>query len=182
MSKIFIGMILIFINFNIDIGTTRIGLIPSFVGYIFMLQGLAQLEGFSHRFTKIKPLAMIMLVFSIITCVLDLLGISLTAGPLFIMILGAVYMGFSLYISYNIVMGVKKIEATEDTDLKSESLFKAWSLLAVFSVLSSMILFIPLVGVFMIVIGFVFAINYLIKFYHMKNLFNDMLWHKSSPE
>jgi len=174
MNKIFAGMMFIFINFHINIGAARVGLIPDFIGYIFMMQGLIQLQGFSPRFAKIKPFVLIMIIYSVITYVLDLIGVLYSVGPLFGGILGGVYMGVSLYISYNIVMAVKEIEKAEGNDLNSENLFRAWRLLAVFLVLSTVILLAPMLGIFAIVLAFVFAINYLVKFYRTKNLFNEM--------
>ena len=37
MSKIFTGMIFIFINFHINVGAVRVGLIPNFIGLSLLL-------------------------------------------------------------------------------------------------------------------------------------------------
>ena len=182
MSKIFAGMIFIFINFHINVGSVRVGLIPNFIGYIFILLGLMQLEGFSPRFTKVKPLAAIMIMYSLVTYVLDLIGVSYSAGLLLGIILGVVYMGVSLYISYNIVTAVKEIEEAEAQNLNSESLFNAWILSVLFGALTLIIFLVPLLGIFVLVVAFVFAINYLVKFYRTKNLFNEIQWDKINFE
>ena len=41
MSSIFTGMLLVFLDFNINLGRSKIGLLPDFIGYIVMAGGLA---------------------------------------------------------------------------------------------------------------------------------------------
>jgi len=123
-----------------------------------------------------------MIVYSLVTYVLDLIGVSYSAGPLLGIILGVIYMGVSLYISYNIVTAVREIEEAEAQTLNSESLFNAWILSALFGALSLIILLVPLLGIFVIVVAFVFAINYLVKFYRTKNLFNEIQWDTINSE
>ena len=55
MKKLFWGFFFIFLDFNIDFDTIRIGLIPAFVGYLLLFSGLAELSEESPRFEKIRP-------------------------------------------------------------------------------------------------------------------------------
>ena len=53
MKSLFIGLIFIFIDFNLTLNETMvINLIPDFVGFILMYQGLTQLTNESERFFK----------------------------------------------------------------------------------------------------------------------------------
>jgi len=44
MSRIFTGFLFIFLDFNLNLGNSQIGLIPDFIGYIIMLGGLAEMS------------------------------------------------------------------------------------------------------------------------------------------
>ena len=52
MNNIFIGFIFVFLDFNLDLGSSRIGLIPDFIGYVLIYQGLKELSGQSRRFSN----------------------------------------------------------------------------------------------------------------------------------
>ena len=57
MSSIFTGMLLVFLDFNINLGRSKIGLLPDFIGYIVMAGGLAELQSESESFAKVKGFA-----------------------------------------------------------------------------------------------------------------------------
>ena len=40
MSKIFIGLLLVFLDFNLTFDTVTIGLLPDFIGYFILIGGL----------------------------------------------------------------------------------------------------------------------------------------------
>ena len=183
-NNIFKGMILVFLNFNLDIGASRIGLIPSFIGYYFMLKGLQEIREFSGRFNRIIPLVTGMIVFSCITYILDLFGVTAAAEVdffyasasdiMFFMILGLISVLLSLYISYNIIFGIKDIEVNKDQSLNSNHLYSTWKLMAVFSILTfAGLLLIPVLGVIGIIINLVVMVYYLYIFNNTKKLFNE---------
>jgi len=76
-------MLLVFLDFNINLGRSKIGLLPDFIGYIVMAGGLAELQSESESFAKVKGFAKGMAVYSGILYLLDLLGFSfsLTSSP-----------------------------------------------------------------------------------------------------
>ena len=41
-------MLLVFLDFSINLGRIRIGLIPDFIGYIIMVKGLSELSDESY--------------------------------------------------------------------------------------------------------------------------------------
>ncbi|MCL2215674.1 MAG: hypothetical protein FWB91_01510 [Defluviitaleaceae bacterium] len=184
-SKIFIGMILVFINFNLDIGYMRIGIIPSFLGYYFMLKGLAEIMELSSRFSKVIPYVKGMIVYSVIIYVMDLLGGATAIDLLYIytptgllmLAIGIITIVLSLFISYNIIMGVKDIEITQEQDLNSDRLYLAWKLLVVFSVLTHIVilLYITAFAVVGILVSFLIQIYYLFAFYRTKTLYYEKM-------
>lgn len=164
MRNILIGFIFIFLDFNLDLGNSRIGLIPDFVGYIALINGLVEMSKESPLFMKVKSYASGMAVFSGILYVMDLLGISVSLGGLSY-VLAIISTVISLYISYNIVMGVIDMESKNSKNFNGDSLKSAWTIIAVFNALTYvLLLFPPMAFVCMIVtlivtIFFLFAIN-----------------------
>lgn len=170
MKNIFTGFILIFLDFNLNIGNSQIGLIPDFAGYIVMLSGLEEMARESDIFIKVKPFAAGMAVYTGILYLLALLGISTSLGALSY-ILSLTSLAISLYISYQIVMGVIELEGKYNTLFNGISLKSAWTILAIFNVVVFLFLIIPGLAFLFIVIGFIASINFLVAFNKSKNLY-----------
>lgn len=170
MGKIFIGLIFIFINFNLSFGAITIGLIPNFVGYIFMIIGLNELKNESDYFNKVRPFAIAMCIYNVITYAIDLFGISYSIMFLGI-ILGLISTAVSLYISYNIVSGVIDIENKRSVDINGSKLKSRWNLLAVFQVVCVLTLYIPFLSIVCMLIAVVFTIMFLVEYRKTKNMY-----------
>ncbi|MGI5971976.1 MAG: hypothetical protein ACOX7P_09710 [Oscillospiraceae bacterium] len=173
MRNIFIGLMLVFIDFNLNIGSSQIGLIPDFAGYIVLAAGLREMAGESNMFAKAGPFASGMAVYTGIIYLMDLFGVSASLG-VFSYFLGLISTAVSLYISYCIVLGVKDMESKYGCFLNGPSLNSAWTLLAIFSLISFLLLFIPVMGVISIIVSFVAAICFLVAFNKSKNLYYGM--------
>ena len=171
MRNIFIGLLFIFIDFHIDLGAARIGLIPDFVGYIFMIKGLDELASQSGWFTKARPFATGMLAYTAILYAMDLFGIWLSLGAALSIVVGLISIIISLYVSYCIVMGVSEMEKTLVRDLNAGGLYKMWTFLAIFSIIPVVIFFIPVLGVISIIVSLIAAICFLVSFSKSKNMY-----------
>jgi len=171
MNKIFAGMLLIFLNFHIDAGTVRVGLIPTFLGYLIMHAGLSEIERFSSKFSGAKPLVLVMLVYSTILYIMDLHGLWASDIQPAIIVLSLISMAMSLYISFSIVMGIVNIEKSGQIDINATQLYGAWQLLALFHVIGYVVFFTPLAGIILIVIGFIVGLYYLAVFNRTRGLF-----------
>lgn len=170
MKNIFIGFILIFLDFSLNIGNSQIGLIPDFVGYIVMISGLEEMAVESTLFIKVKPYVTGMALYSGLLYVLDLIGVYVTLGILSY-VLALISIALSLYISYNIVMGVIDMEGKYNTILNGDSLKSTWTLLAVFNILTFVSLLIPPIALICIIVTFIIAICFLVAFNNSKNLY-----------
>ena len=170
MKNIFIGFIFIFLNFNLTLGSSKIGLFPDFVGYIVMIGGLVEMAEKSSIFMKVKPYVTGMAIYTGILYLLDLFGISVSLGAL-TYVLAITSMAVSLYISYNIVMGVIDIEEKYNMILNGRKLKSTWTLLAVFNVLTFVSLLIPFIAIIFIIVSIVVVIYFLIIFNSSKNLY-----------
>ncbi len=169
MRNIFIGFLFVFLDFNLTLGASQIGLIPDFVGYILVFQGLTELEKMSARFIKARPFALGMAVYTGLLYALALFGIG--TNDIVSFVLGLVSTLISLYISYNIVMGVKEIEASSGRFLNAQGLYSNWTLLAILSLIVYLLLFIPILNVLCIIAGLVAGIVFLVSFNKTKNLY-----------
>lgn len=172
MRNIFSGFILIFLDFNLNLGNSTIGLIPDFIGYFVMIGGLDQMVGESTIFTKVRPFVVGMAVYTGILYFLDLFGISMSLGVL-TYVLALTSMAISLYISYNIVMGVIDMEGKYNRPLNGDSLKSTWTLMAVLNVLTFVSLLIPLIAIISIIASLIVAIFFLLAFNNSKNLYYD---------
>lgn len=163
-------MLLLFLNLNIDIGSFRIGLIPNFLGYLFLLNGTSELSIYSYRFSKIKPCIIIMIIFSCAVYVIEFFRISaLNDGLAFVFSLILIIL--SLAISYNIIMGIRDIEKKEMKNLNSDKLYFAWKLLTVCSFIIYLFLFIKVLTIISVIIGFIVGIYYIHIFNKTKKMF-----------
>lgn len=173
MKKIFIGMLLVFLDFNLDIGSSRIGLIPDFLGYIYMLKGLSELIELSTRFSKVKPYVNGMAIYSGFCYAIDLFGVTSMIGEPINFALGLMATILSLFISHSIILGIKDIEVAKEQNLNSEQLYAAWKMLAVFSFILYLAYVVPALAFVCILASFIIGIFYLFRFNETKNLFYE---------
>ncbi|NLG36645.1 MAG: hypothetical protein GX549_01420 [Clostridiales bacterium] len=171
MNNIWIGFIFIFLDFNLDINASRIGLIPDFVGYILMLRGLAEMAQESPRFEQARPYAVGMTIYTAMLYALDLFGFSFAGGGYLAYLLGLASTAISLFISYLIVMGVRDIENQTGRSLRSEPLYSAWKVMAVLSAALYILILIPVLGILCLILGFIIYIFFLYSFNQSKNLY-----------
>jgi hypothetical protein len=173
MKNILIGFLLIFLDFNLNLGSSQIGLIPDFAGYIIMINGLAEMAGESPLFLKVKPYATGMAVYTGILYLMNLIGISASLGALSY-ILAVASTIISLYISYCVVTGIKEMEEKYSVFLNGGSLKSTWTLLAVFNIAAFVSLLIQPLAVICIIAAFIVAICFLVAFSKSKNLYDEM--------
>ena len=183
MKHIFLGMLLVLFNFNLDIGAIRIGLVPTFLGYIFMHKGLVSLADVSPRFSRVLPACKGMVVFFAVVYALNLFGLSpLLPAPrspalaLIVPLFTATIV--PLYIHRGMIQGIKDIESTREQNLGSGNLSTVWWLLlatsfAVFSL--SLHTALATVGIVaaLSVCHFVLSVCHLFLFYKTQQLFHE---------
>jgi hypothetical protein len=174
MKNIFIGLLLIFLDFHLNLGNSKIGLLPDFIGYFILSSGLFDMAEESPLFLKVKPHATGMAIYSAILYFMDLVGFTAELG-VFSYLLAILSTIVSLYISYHIVMGVKEMEENRNALFNAQSLKSTWTVLAVFSILSLLSLPIPALAIISILVTIVTAICFLVAFSRSKNLYYDFV-------
>lgn len=172
MRKIFIGMLFVFLNFNLTVNGMVIGLLPNFVGFILVYVGLGEISADSRIFADTRPWAIAATVYSFVLYVLDLFG--LASQELLIIILGLIQGGLSIYISYKIIMGIKEVEAARGADLQSDGLYKIWLPLVVLSLSVYALIILPPVMVIATIAALVLNVIFLIRFSRTANAYEGM--------
>lgn len=172
MNKLMVGLLLVFLDFNLTINNAKIGLLPDFIGYAVMLGGLSELSGESPYFEKIRPYTIGMIIYTGVLYGMDLIGFSASPG-IYSYILAILSTVVSLYISYGIVMGVKDLEIRLHTPLNGESLYSAWIFLAVMNAVVYISLLVPSLAILCIIAALIGAVWFLVAFNRTKNLYNQ---------
>ncbi len=168
MKYIFWGFIFIFINFSFKFNGSSIDVLPDFIGYILVINGLNEMMSKSILFAKAKPISIVMLIISSLIFVTDLLGITATLGSLNylrLIVCAILY----LYMTYNIVMGVKDLEGKFLIHLDGDALKSNWTFFTIFYVLSIILALVPLLNIVLLIVGFIANICFLIAFNNSKN-------------
>ena len=125
MLKLLIGIILILLNYSINIGNIHIELIPDFLGYIVLYMGLKELKGYSVYFQKNQKYAIVMVIFSgvlyVVSFVSYLADIAYELNTT-IIIVSFIYVTMMLYIIFNMIKGFLDMERQNNVSLKGSSL------------------------------------------------------------
>ena len=167
MKNFFIGMLFIFLNFNLTFNGHIIGLLPGFVGYYFVLEGIKSFNGEIPAFEKIKQLCTIMIAVYAVVYALDLLAVNL--GFLGVVI-GFAMLAANLYMSFHLTEGFLYIEKTKLIDHGAADLREKWKLFCILMCASTVLVYVPLVNIIAIIANAVCAILFLVQFNKTKNL------------
>ena len=126
MKKFVFGFLLIFLNFNLNFNRFSINVLPDFVGYYLLLQGMAEMETENPRFAASRPFAKGMVIYTAILWIGNLLGIS--GGPL-MMLLNLIALVVHFYIAWVLVCALREVESARGAELYGAVLHKRWKIL-----------------------------------------------------
>lgn len=146
MTTIFIGLFFFLIDFNIDIGSIRIGLVPDFVGYVLLVSGLREIRHHSSAFKECEDGSKIMVVISGIIYILDLFGM-MSQISIISTVFGLLRQLGLLYVLYKLVAGIADIQRKVSVFLGAEALKSTWIALAAvraITIITSMLFLVPL--------------------------------------
>ena len=166
-------MLFVFLNFPINIGSLRINLIPTFIGYIFIAIGSKELDEYSNRFLEVIPYSICIGIYTAFLYVADLFEILIAIGmPAWgTLVLDIIAKIASLLIYRGIIMGIKDIEVAREQDLNSKKLYATLRLYAVLSLILYILYFFPAVETSGVIANFAVGIYLLVLFNKSKKLF-----------
>lgn len=160
MKKLMLAFLFIFLNFNLNLNEHTLNLLPAFVGYIFMYQGIKELIYEIPRYAKMQKFVIVMGACTAVEWVLNLLGVSIGIGfAVFASAYSLVLTFISFYISYHIVKGISDVERANSYPLGGEKLEKTWLVLVICNGAGSALALISVLGIYaMALLALVFAI------------------------
>ena len=134
MIYLLIGAIFVMVDFNITSAYPYIiGVIPDFIGYIFLLIGFLKIHRESVKFKKMVLPSVLMIVVSAAEYILNASGVirALTGAPVVLFsIVGNV---LALVIIFNIIEGFKTVESERGCGLKTNLMYKFYFPWAIFT-------------------------------------------------
>ena len=166
MENFFIAFVFIILNFNITVSNHAVGLIPTFVGYIFIKRGVAEFEGKVPHFEKLKLFSKIMIAVGIVVYIMDFLALNI-GGVYFIV--SVVMLAAAVYTSFNVVEGVLYLEETKQIDLLGAKTRRMWMVMIIGNVAATVTVFIPFLNVIATLASFVCNILFLVAFNKTRN-------------
>lgn len=149
MRNIFVGLLLISLDFNLTFDQLIIGLIPDFVGYFILHKGLLELTALeeSIQLERCKPIATKMIYFTAILYGLDFFGITPSLGVVE-RVLGLISLFVYLWILYQIIQGILVIQEKYRTDMNGERLLTLWKIIVVLDVIVIVLNMFPYLAIF----------------------------------
>ena len=126
MKKFTIGFLLLFLDFNLNFGRFTLNVLPDFVGYWMLLQGMAEMKSANPRFESPRTIAKGMLIYTAILWVGELLDVS---GGVLVSLLSLIAMATHFYIAWVLVQAVRELEQWREADLYGAVLAKRWKTL-----------------------------------------------------
>ena len=161
MENFFIALVFIFLNFNITVSNHAVGLIPTFVGYIFIKRGVAEFEGKVPHFEKLKLFCKIMIAVGIVVYIMDFLALNI--GAMYF-IVSIIMLAAAVYTSFNVVEGVLYLEETKQVDLLGAQTRRMWKVLVIGAVAATVTVFIPFLNIIATLANLVCTILFLVAF------------------
>lgn len=132
MFKLAIGIVLIMLNYSIEIGDIVIGIIPDFLGYFVLYLGLKELNGESIYFRKTEKYSVAMAIFSGVMYIVSVVGyltyISYEMST--VTILNSIYAILMIYIILNMIRGIQDMENSNSVFLNGGKLMMCWKIAA----------------------------------------------------
>jgi hypothetical protein len=177
MGKIFIGLLFALLDFDIDLGSSKIGLIPDFIGYIIIIAGLREMSYENSFFAKSIPWSVGMVVYSAFCYIGNLFGIWTNEYITIILsIIGTVILFYLLHL---IIKGIIEIQNRCEISLYGDNLRQMWIYALAFQILSYITLFSSISALTLICIlgSFILSILLLIYIYKAKEAYYVKILH-----
>ena len=162
MSDIFVGLILLFFNFNLNLGASSIGLLPSFVGAYMIWTGTRELAAESETMRELDTVLKVAIGVHAVIWVCNFFG--MTRGKeLELKAVDVVLQLLNLFILHQLTGGMEDLEKLRGVDMRVEMLKRWWMGLFVFSMLN-VLWFLGLRSVLCTIGWFVALLGYLVCF------------------
>ena len=168
MQKLFIGLLLTMLDFYTNVGDATIGMLPDFIGFLFLYKGLQEMAKESEYFQKVINWALGMAIFSGVLYVMDLLALS--AQLAFVSwLLSVAGLGVFCWMLLQIVCGIREIELFKSVDLKSHRMKTLWQVWIGVAAIAELCSWIPAVGMVGAIANILVSVCFLFAFRQAQN-------------
>ncbi len=189
MKKIFWGLILLLLTFDIDLGGGHVlTLLPDFIGFIVIFLGIHEMLDWGINFKRAQIAAVAMIAYSAVTFTTNLFA--LESGMLGT-ITDVLFTLMTLYMYFEIVEGIGSIEKITGENLNYERTKKTLKIYMVLVIFAYVVL-IPAVSLFassvlvgmlgllvLIIAAFVFYIIFITHIYKISKLYAEYMAKKN---
>lgn len=172
MDRIFLGMVFVMLDLNLNLDGCTIGLIPDWLGYWMLAKGFAELAEEWEGFRKVRPAALVMVVYTAVLYAMDLFALSIQEEIL-AWLLWLVAAVVFLYILRQIIRGIRAMEDDHGWDLGGGKLEAFWLPLAVLQIVAVALNWVPLVGVVCAIAMLVACISFLVALNGTKKQYHE---------
>lgn len=174
MNKVFFGLLLTFLDINLNLSGHTLDILPDWAGYCLIYSGLKDLSGESDYFTKAQPWCMPMVVYSAIVWALEILFGEAKLGIIgFVLSLAALLV--SLYISYLIIEGIGEIEHLRGINLMQAKLKNVWMLYAICGLIACFLGILVPLALICLIVAVVAGIIFLVRLNTTRKAYNQAM-------
>ena len=172
MKKLFWGFFFVYLNFNLNLNAHSINLLPNFVGWWLVLQGMEELKHESRYFENPRPFVLVLMVYEAILWLGNALAV--VGESWLTMLLGILGGAAALYVIWLLVKGVRETEENHAADLGSAVLHRRWKNLLILQVAVrllgimgnlSNISILAVVSIVLVIAGFVVMVQFLMDWH-----------------
>ena len=168
--SLFWGFVIMLFDINISLGQGTIGLLPDFVGYLFLINGFNLMAQEGQRFIKTKPYAVFMAAYSLILYVLNIFGLTAALGGMGLLI-EITALAVSWGVEYEIIKGIQDMEDRYDEYLNGDMLMVTWIVQVVATLATLIFMFFETISFISSVASLVAAVVFVIQFYRAKQYY-----------
>jgi hypothetical protein len=163
MKKIVLGLVFVLINFNITLDNVIINLIPSFIGYYFIMNACVLLadKTSNDHYLEARKHALLLFVITLFTFVLDLIGLS-AISPVFSIAVGLLNLVLSLIFLNHLTQSITQTSQFNLSEAWIQQLNSLFRWIAILSVLSYVLMITPLIALVVVIILIVFNVRYIL--------------------
>lgn len=170
MTKIFVGFLFVFLNFNFTLNDTYvINLLPDFVGFILLYMGTRELLEESPRYTTAGPWLLGLTAYGIASWVINLLGLN---GGWVISLLTLVAAPVTYYATWLVIKGFEDIEKNNSVGIATAESMRSWKICAILNIVAVALSWVPVLSVLLLLGMVVVTIMLLVSLNKTRKLYN----------
>lgn len=168
MKKIVLGLVFVLFNFNLNLGGSVINLIPSFLGYYFIMNACMNLSNqtSNEHYLETRKLALLLFVINLFVFVLDLIGLG-SVNPIFSGGIGILNQVLSLFMLYRLTQSITQTQQFNLSDTWVNQINSLFKWIVVLNIAGTLLLVVPIFALMVLVVAIVFHVMYILRLHNL---------------